>query len=133
MDDIMKKEPISMNEIRLLDHIEFSVGARFILKGRHSIDKDEREAEVTYSSNQNIVFNLFNQYGEVSNEICYSLSDFDARYIAMPISTHREKVIEAAVKAMQPNSLTGTMEKWFGKLFDAGMLVLPKDSSDTKD
>lgn len=42
-----------------------------------------------------------------------------------PIKTDKEKAIEAAIEAMQPNSLTGTMTLWFGKLYDAGLLRLP--------
>lgn len=41
------------------------------------------------------------------------------------IKTEKEKAIEAAIEAMQPNSLTGTMAIWFGKLYDAGLLRLP--------
>lgn len=111
-----------------------SFGDKFILKGKHSIDRDEREAEVTYSSNQNIVFNLFNQYGEVSNEICYSLSDFDARYIAMPIRTHREKVIEAVDSLIHDYQAGAEIRTEFlNVLYDSGMLVLPQYSGDTKD
>ena len=44
-----------------------------------------------------------------------------------PLKTEREKAIEAAIQAMQPNSLTGTMALWFGKLYDAGLLRLPED------
>jgi hypothetical protein len=37
----------------------------------------------------------------------------------------KKRVVDAAIDAMKPNPLTGTMEKWFGKLYDAGYLRLP--------
>jgi hypothetical protein len=49
-----------------------------------------------------------------------------------PIKTDKEKAIEAAIKAMQPNALTGTMALWFGKLYDAGLLRLPDTTTGDK-
>jgi hypothetical protein len=37
----------------------------------------------------------------------------------------RKKVVDAAIKAMHPNPLTGTMAKWFETLYDKGFLRLP--------
>lgn len=46
-----------------------------------------------------------------------------------PIRTHREKVIEAAISIASG----GLTKEMYSALYDAGMLVLPQDSSDTKD
>lgn len=54
-----------------------------------------------------------------------------ATHLFRPIRTHREKVIEAAVMIcaqMKPN-IVERMEA----IYNAGMLVLPQDSGDTKD
>jgi hypothetical protein len=54
------------------------------------------------------------------------IDTFDVSYIST-IKTDKERAIEAAIEAMQPNALTGTMALWFGKLYDAGLLRLPED------
>jgi hypothetical protein len=41
----------------------------------------------------------------------------------------KKKVVDAAIEAMKPNPLTGTMEKWFGKLYDLGYLRLPTEKN----
>ena len=68
-------------------------------------------------------------------EICYrksELTDIEFR----PIKSHREKVIEAAMKANIHTSKQDPRDMMVAvihKLYDSGMLVLPQDSGDTKD
>jgi hypothetical protein len=41
----------------------------------------------------------------------------------------KKRVVDAVIEAMKPNPLTGTMEKWFGKLYDLGCLRLPPEKN----
>ena len=41
----------------------------------------------------------------------------------------KKRVVDSAIEAMRPNPLTGTMEKWFGKLYDLGCLRLPPEKN----
>ena len=75
-----------------------------------------------YLSNQNAIFSDVNGK-EYSYRPEYVKKDAKIR----KFQTRREKAIEAAIEAMQPNPLTGTMALWFGKLYDAGLLRLPED------
>ena len=73
---------------------------------------------VNYISNLHAILTCHLDGDEVHTD-GYTAADF------RPIKTDKEKAIEAAITAMQPNALTGTMAIWFGRLYDAGLLRLP--------
>jgi len=73
---------------------------------------------VGINSNKNFVIEAYGKYSS------YHEGQIEFR----PIRTHREKVIEAAISIARG----GLTKEMYSALYDAGMLVLPQDSSDTK-
>lgn len=75
-------------------------------------------------------------YSSESHQEC-SASNEHLEFRPVIEKTHREKVIEAAVMVCTgvniPTSTDGLTMKTLNKLYNAGMLVLPQDSSDTED
>jgi hypothetical protein len=63
--------------------------------------------------------------GKYDRKLIWSQDFMPLDHATRKAEAEKKRVVDAAIDAMKPNPLTGTMEKWFGKLYDAGYLRLP--------